>query len=338
VESSWTLLARRPAGYYFTLNSSGRVPTYLNGTQVLIDGKPAPLLYTSLSQINAIVPYEIEGQRSLCTSLILWSLASLEHSRRARGSRHFHAGLTGAGQAAVLDQDNSVNGPTQPAARGSVIQIFATGMSVAGAITGSITPAPAPGSDPVSVAIGGVTASIQYAGPAPGETAGLIKVNAVVPDNAPTCPAIPIVLTVSPPQSPLQPMVYASQTGAGLPSNSPRRYDFASRSCRHHIISVCGPFTDSILPWAFSRVPPREDGGAILSSLRPRGQPRSRPPPLLLFLLFRLANHYRRGAECVRRALTSVIKSALVGVTATDPATYTVVSLVLALVVALRYE
>ena len=87
-----------------------------------------------------------------------------------------------------------MNDPAQSAARGSVIQIFATGTSVAGAITGSITPAPAPGStDPVSVAIGGVTASIQYAGPAPGEIAGLIQVNAVVPDNAPTGPAIPIV-------------------------------------------------------------------------------------------------------------------------------------------------
>ena len=68
MESSWTLLARCPAGYYFTLDSSGGVPTYLNGIQVLINGKPAPLLYTSLSQINAIVPYEIEGERSHCTS------------------------------------------------------------------------------------------------------------------------------------------------------------------------------------------------------------------------------------------------------------------------------
>jgi hypothetical protein len=88
---------------------------------------------------------------------------------------------TGAGPAAVLNQDNSVNGPTQPAARGSVIQIFATGIPVRGAVTGSITPAAAPGStDPVSVTIGGVTASILYAGPAPGEIAGLVQVNAVV--------------------------------------------------------------------------------------------------------------------------------------------------------------
>ena len=124
---------------------------------------------------------------------------------------------TGAGQAAVLNQDNSANGPTQPAVRGSVIQIFATGIAVAGAVTGSVTLAAAPGStDAVSVAIGGTAARIIYAGPAPGEVAGVIQVNAVVPDIAPTGPAVPIVLSVSPPQGPLQPIIYASQAGATI--------------------------------------------------------------------------------------------------------------------------
>jgi uncharacterized protein (TIGR03437 family) len=98
-----------------------------------------------------------------------------------------------------------------------VIQIFGTGIPVAGAVTGGITPAPAPGStDPVSSDIGGVTASIQYAGPAPGEVAGVIQVSAVVPDNAPTGPAVPIVLSVRPPQGPLQPIIYTSQAGATI--------------------------------------------------------------------------------------------------------------------------
>jgi hypothetical protein len=67
-------------------------------------------------------------------------------------------------------------------------------MSVAGAITGSITPAPAPDSpDPISVAIGGVDCLDTIRRPGAGEIAGLIQVNAVVPDNAPTGPAIPIV-------------------------------------------------------------------------------------------------------------------------------------------------
>ncbi|HLH18973.1 MAG TPA: hypothetical protein VKX45_17265 [Bryobacteraceae bacterium] len=50
----------------FTLDSAGKLPAMLNGTQVLINGQPAPLLYTSASQINAIVPYEI-GQSGTAT-------------------------------------------------------------------------------------------------------------------------------------------------------------------------------------------------------------------------------------------------------------------------------
>jgi len=34
---------------------------------------------------------------------------------------------SGNGQGAILNQDNTVNGPGNPAATGSVIQIFATG-------------------------------------------------------------------------------------------------------------------------------------------------------------------------------------------------------------------
>jgi uncharacterized protein (TIGR03437 family) len=186
---------------------------------VLINGKPAPLLYASPSQINAIVPYEVAGHSAAILQVLfqgsgsqIWSVPI---APAAPGI--FTLDATGAGPAAVLNQDNSVNGPSQPAARGSVIQIFATGIPVQGAVTGSVTPAAAPGStDPVSVAIGGVTASILYAGPAPGEIAGLVQVNAVVSDLAPTGPAVPIVLSVSPPQGPLQPTIYASQAGATI--------------------------------------------------------------------------------------------------------------------------
>jgi uncharacterized protein (TIGR03437 family) len=200
----------------FTLDSNGRVPTSLGKAEVLINGKPSPMLYTSPWQINAIVPYEVAGLTAATVQVLfngtsnVWSVPVAPAAPAI-----FTLDATGSGPAAVLNQDNSVNGPAQPAVRGSVIQIFATGLPVTGAVTGSVTPAAAPGStDPVSVAIGGVTASIQYAGPAPGEIAGLIQVNAVVPDNAPTGTAIPIVLSVSPPQGPLQPIIYASQLGA----------------------------------------------------------------------------------------------------------------------------
>jgi hypothetical protein len=50
-------------------NSGSPVTTSLAGAQVLIDGKAIPLLYISASQINAIVPFEVEGETSATVQL-----------------------------------------------------------------------------------------------------------------------------------------------------------------------------------------------------------------------------------------------------------------------------
>ena len=102
----------------FTLDNSDLVPAYLDGTAVLINGKPAPLLYASPSQINAIVPYEVAGQSAATAQALFNGLSnvwSVPIAPAAPGI--FTLDSTGAGQVAVLNQDNSVNGPEQPAAR-----------------------------------------------------------------------------------------------------------------------------------------------------------------------------------------------------------------------------
>ena len=106
----------------------------------------------------------------------------------------FTIGSTGVGQGAVLNQDSSVNGAANPAARGLVIQIFATGegqtspAGQTGAVTGSA------GSSPVlhlTVTIGGIEAPLQFAGSAPDAVAGLFQVNAVVPQGIPSARRFP---------------------------------------------------------------------------------------------------------------------------------------------------
>jgi uncharacterized protein (TIGR03437 family) len=43
---------------------NGQVPTSLGGTQVMVNGEPAPLLYSSYGQVNLILPYDYRpGQR-----------------------------------------------------------------------------------------------------------------------------------------------------------------------------------------------------------------------------------------------------------------------------------
>ena len=169
----------------FTPDAKGNLPTDIGGTEVLINGQPAPLLFTSASQINAIVPYEI-GVGTTATLQIqangvrsaTWELPT---ALAAPGIFSYDGG---SGQAAVLNQDNSVNGASNPAAAGTTIQIYATGggqttpASVTGAFSGN---SPANTALPVSATIGGVDAPVTYSGSVPGAVAGLLQVNAIVP-------------------------------------------------------------------------------------------------------------------------------------------------------------
>ena len=78
-------------------------------------------------------------------------------------------------------QDGTINSPANPAARGSVITLFGTGEGVTGL--------------PFSLAIGGYTASILYAGPA-GNFPGMFQINAQVPSGYLAAGNFPVVVRV----------------------------------------------------------------------------------------------------------------------------------------------
>ncbi|MGA3042459.1 MAG: IPT/TIG domain-containing protein [Bryobacteraceae bacterium] len=189
------------------IGASGKIATALNGAQLFVDGIAAPLLYASTGQLNAIVPYEIEtsGNATVQVKVNGQMAASWDVPLAPSAPAIFTVSASGVGQAAVLNQDNTVNSPSNPAAPGSVIQIFATGegvtspASVTGAITGTETNMPIL---PVSVSIGGIQAAIEYDGSAPDAVAGLFQVNALVPLDAPTGSAVPIALKIGGAQSP----------------------------------------------------------------------------------------------------------------------------------------
>jgi len=196
-----------PSEYGPALDASGNLMTTIANTTVTFDGIPAPILYASPSQINVIVPYTIPGAAVTNVQVEYLDAASAGISVPIAPSAPsiFTVAGNGAGQGAVLNQDNSVNGPENPAARGSVIQIFGTGegMTVPAEVTGVINGGQA-GIPvlPVSVAIDGVNATVQYAGSAPYAVSGLFQVNAIVPQSITPGPAVPIVLTVGRASSP----------------------------------------------------------------------------------------------------------------------------------------
>ena len=175
--------------------------TILGGTSVLFDGTATPLLYASPNQINAIVPFGVSGQS--LTQLTITSqgqtIAAVAQPVAATAPAIFTIDSSGTGAGAILNQDLSVNSPSNPAAKGSIIAIFATGAgqtnppSVDGQVTATTLPTLL---QPVSVQIGGLNAAVSYAGAAPNLVAGVIQVNATVPAAAPSGPSVPILLTI----------------------------------------------------------------------------------------------------------------------------------------------
>ncbi len=187
----------------FTLTPAGSVPTTVGGVTVMINNVAAPLLYVSATQINAIVPYESAGQTNATVTVQSDSLTSstFQVNLVATQPGIFSLSQGGSGQGAILNQDSSVNGASNPAALGSVIQIFATGEGqvVPAVLTGSVTPAappyPVPVATPITVTIGGQTAQIEYAGEAPALVSGVIQVNVVIPAGT-AAGNQPVVLTI----------------------------------------------------------------------------------------------------------------------------------------------
>jgi uncharacterized protein (TIGR03437 family) len=187
------------------LGRDGKVTTLLGDTRVWFDGVPAPMAYTVNGEVGAVVPYDVahhtttevvvefQGKRSPPVTLAVVDATPAL----------FTLDASGQGQAAMLNETGCCNSARNPAARGSIGVLYATGegQTTPPGITGSVTfhdrikDYPVPQS-PVQVTVGGVLAEIVYSGEAPHAIAGLLQVNFRVPANAPIGDAIPLVLTV----------------------------------------------------------------------------------------------------------------------------------------------
>ena len=182
-------------------NSDGRYERVLAGTRVLFDGIPAPIWYASANQVAVIAPYYVYWKDTTTLQVEFNSINSNSVTMPVVPSAPgvFTTDSSGHGQAAALDQDYSLNSASRPAARGSVVILYATGegqtdpAGVDGLLANAVLPQPRL---PVSVTVGGVAAQLLYAGGAPTFVAGAMQINIVIPPTAPTGPAVPIQITV----------------------------------------------------------------------------------------------------------------------------------------------
>ena len=188
--------------------SAGIVPNSLDGVRVWFDGIAAPILYASAGQLNVVAPYSIAAQTSTSVRVEYLGASSPAVTVPVLLAQPgiFTLNASGAGPAAVLNPDYSVNSATNPAARGDAIMIFATGQGVTSpaGVDGLVATAPSTG-DPqlVTVEIGGQTAPVSYAGNAPGLVEGALQVNAVVPTTVTPGSAVSVVVAVGGTASPV---------------------------------------------------------------------------------------------------------------------------------------
>ena len=95
--------------------------------------------------------------------------------------------------------DGTVNTAANPVKAGEFISIYATGegQPLPAGIDGSLAAStPAHPMLPVSVTIGGLPTTVQYAGGAPGQVAGLMQLNVQIPSGVQPGGYVPVVLRV----------------------------------------------------------------------------------------------------------------------------------------------
>lgn len=182
---------------------TGRLPTLLGDVRVFFDDIAAPLFFVRRDQLNVQAPFEVAGRESVAVRV--------EYKGASGGVvpvnvREADAGLFSP----VLNQDSSLNSAANTAARGSVVQLFATGQGTVSPVqtTGAPGPSVAPFAMPdlpVTVWVDDSEADVLFAGLTPG-LVGLMQLNVRLPANANG--ALTIRLRVGESESPTTAVVF----------------------------------------------------------------------------------------------------------------------------------
>ena len=176
------------------------LPNALNGTQVLLENQPVPILYASGTQINVQVPYEtnvnvpqhlVVQRNGAVSGAFSIQVASVQPAIFLQNA---------AGQGAIVNSaTNVVATPANPVKAGQdVITIYCTGLGPTSPVvpTGAAATQPSYITTPgITATIGGRNATLYYAGLTPGFP-GLYQINALVPAGV-SGNAVPVIVTLA---------------------------------------------------------------------------------------------------------------------------------------------
>jgi uncharacterized protein (TIGR03437 family) len=151
-------------------------------TTVQVNGQSARVIAATPFQVNAQIPV---GTAVGSAQLTVASSNGSAQQQVAIAPVAPAIFSISASQAAITNSDNSLNSTSNPAKRGGVIVIYATGFG-ATASSGAAT-------TPVTAVVGGAELSAAYAGISPG-TPGLYQVNVALPATMAPGLALPVYL------------------------------------------------------------------------------------------------------------------------------------------------
>jgi uncharacterized protein (TIGR03437 family) len=195
------------------ISSATTLPMTLSNTQLTINNQPIPLYYVSATLVAGVVPYQaIPGNPAVIGGQVtvraifngVTSTGYVTNLTSSSPALFFNTDTTtNARSVKALNQDGTLNSSTNPAAVGSYVTLYASGLGPVqplGFQAGTTAPSTPlyTTMGPTFVAITGQTATVSFSGLAPGSISAY-QVNAVIPAGTP---------------SGLQPIVLSNQVGA----------------------------------------------------------------------------------------------------------------------------
>jgi beta-glucosidase len=183
------------AGPFFTIDPQATVAVRFGGLP------PAPLFYVAGSQFGVQIPWELSGNSQTTVTVTVDGQASQPQTVDliAFAPGIFTDTVGGTGQGFIVDGSNQLVDSSNPAAPGSAIVIYCTGL---GAVTNRPTTGTRTPATPLSlttstpaVTIGGASAEVLFSGLTPG-LIGEYQVNAIVPAGSAIGRAVPVTISI----------------------------------------------------------------------------------------------------------------------------------------------
>jgi uncharacterized protein (TIGR03437 family) len=175
--------------------SNGTYPVTISGSTVYFDKLPAPVLYSSESETLVVVPFGLAGRSTTKVTVVAAAGTSTptDMTVAATNPSLFTSDSSGYGLASAQNVGaggrTTVHSRGNPAAPGTVVTLFATGLGVTSpALTdGRVVANPTPAlSASIQAFVGGAAADVVSSGPVPGSIAGLMRVNVRIPQGIPS--------------------------------------------------------------------------------------------------------------------------------------------------------